>query len=95
MIMNKNMILTSRSSLIQRDMSASVLLPSGFNEYLKIRYKNTFKTPPDEKNYSGHMPLEIFFGPFPMKKYAYFRALPNERVQIHFEEFNLQGTPPE
>eukprot|EP00090_Calanus_glacialis_P014380 TRINITY_DN23170_c0_g1_i1.p1 TRINITY_DN23170_c0_g1~~TRINITY_DN23170_c0_g1_i1.p1 ORF type:complete len:870 (-),score=100.53 TRINITY_DN23170_c0_g1_i1:1263-3872(-) len=24
-----------------------------------------------------------------------FRALPNERVQIHFEEFNLQGTPPE
>jgi hypothetical protein len=24
-----------------------------------------------------------------------FQALPNERVQIHFEEFNLQGTPPE
>ena len=63
MIMNKNMILTSRSSLIQRDMSASVLLPSGFNEFLKIRYKNTFKTPPDEKKYSGHMPLEIFLDP--------------------------------
>ena len=41
------------------------------------------------------MHLEIFFGPFPIKKYANFRALPNERVQIHFEEFNLQGTPPE
>ena len=24
-----------------------------------------------------------------------FRALPHERVQIHFEEFNLQGKPPE
>ena len=48
-----------------------------------------------KKNDSGHMPLEIFLGPFPMKKYTYFRALPNERVQIHFEEFNLQGTPPE
>ena len=26
---------------------------------------------------------------------SWSRALPNERVQIHFEEFNLQGTPPE
>ena len=62
MIMNKNMILTSRSSLIQRDMSASVLLPSGFNEFLKIRYKKTFKTPPDEKKlFRAHAFGNIFW----------------------------------
>ena len=65
------MILTSRSSLIQRDMSASALLPSGFNMFLKTRYKNTFKTPPDDKKwFRAHALGNIF------------RTLSNEKVCI-------------